>query len=150
MQLIHIYKTKSDYKIVTSYRTESWSYINGEPIFIFPISSQIKDLEDKIFESLESSREISESEEEDIWLGNKLLKSLKESSFNKLYSSSVCVGVFKDEDMYEIKPYKFNGKNKGISGDDTESVKSDLNISRKDLTEKILSMLNKLTPAVSS
>ncbi|MDM1550900.1 hypothetical protein [Empedobacter falsenii] len=115
MKTCQIFKIDNKFIIVTLYRLESWSYISSEPIFILPDDIDIKILLTKVFESLENSRDISEKEENEMWLGHDLLKLLKVKSFSKLYKESVACIVSLNEKNIEVTPYEFYFKTKGLS-----------------------------------
>ena len=116
MKAVQVYLTKKNYKIMTMYRLESWSYIISEPIYILPKEVEVKELSSKIFDALQSSKQLLESEEEQYRLGNKLfLQTIKESSLNKFYEASKSCGVYKNGNKICIEPYKFDGKDQGIS-----------------------------------
>lgn len=115
MKTCQIFKIDNKFIIVTLYRLESWSYISSEPIFILPDDIDIKILLTKVFESLENSRDISENEENEMWLGHDLLKLLKVKSFSKLYKESVACIVSLNEKNIKVTPYEFYFKTKGLS-----------------------------------
>ena len=115
MKTCQIFKIDNKFIIVTLYRLESWSYISSEPIFILPDDIDIKILLTEVFESLENSRDISEKEENEMWLGHDLLKLLKVKSFSKLYKKSVACIVSLNEKNIEVTPYEFYFKTKGLS-----------------------------------
>lgn len=141
MKSCQIFKTKKAYKITTMYRLESWSYIESKPIYILPLETSPEDLSRAIFESLENSREISESEEDDFWLGNRLLKELKESSYNSLYKNSFgCIVSIKNGD-FVVEPQKYMGKDKGLEIDGDRVLQLDAKMDKKHLTNKVISAL---------
>lgn len=143
MKCCQIYKTNKSYKIVTMYRLESWSYIASFPIFILPLQSSGEELADKIFESLKNSRSLLESEEDDFWLGNKLLKEIKESSFNKLYQNSKSCTVYMEGANLEIEPNNYLGPDKGLEPLTDEVVKINVfNNSKIEVTNCILKVLD--------
>lgn len=142
MKSCQVFKTKKNYKITTMYRLESWSYIESKPIYIFPLETSIEELSKAIFESLESSREISELEENDFWLGNQLLKELKESSYNSLYKNSYgCIVSIKNND-FVIEPQKYMGKDEGLAVDENKVLNLGVNLDKKHLTKKVIDVLN--------
>lgn len=132
MKSIQIYLSKRHYKILTMYRLESWSYIISEPIFILPINVEIKELALKVFEALEASCELSETEEDKYRLGNKLLlKEMKETSFDKLYSSSKSCSLVLDEKLVTVIPQKYLGKGEGLEEDEERALKFDYDVENK-------------------
>ena len=143
MGSVEIYKTSKNYKILTQYKLESGSYISSEPIFILPIDVNKEEMESKLFEALEASRDLSESEEDDFWLGNKLLKKLKESSFDKLYKSSCSCHVSLIDGIFSITPQKYVGKNVGLDILEDRAVKFFYDNNRSEVLEKITQVLLK-------
>lgn len=125
MKSIHLYKTSKHYKIVTQYKLVSGSYLLSEPIYILPIDSKIEVLADKIYEALNTSRRISEAEEEHMWLGIKLLKQMKESSFEGLYRDSASCWISIGSGKISIEPYKYLGKGKGLNIDENRIIELD-------------------------
>lgn len=47
---IQVYKTDKYYKIITMYRTESWTYLLGEPVFLLPLDITAGELAKVILE----------------------------------------------------------------------------------------------------
>lgn len=141
MKAVHIYLTKKNYKVVTTYRLESGSYIDSNPIFILPENVDKEELSLKISLALEASRQLSEKEEDKYWLGNKLLKELKESSFNKLYENSKSCKIYIKNNRKVIQPYKCLGKNQGLTVDESRVLELDINTSPLALTEAIINLL---------
>ena len=127
MKSIEVYRTKNNYKILTMYRLESWSYISSKPIFILSLDVNIEEFTNRFFEALNSSRELLESEEDKYWLGNQLLKEVKESSFNKFYELSTSCRVSIEEDLVVVAPRKYVGKNKGLFTDENNALKLSYN-----------------------
>lgn len=141
MKSIQIYKTKQDYKIVTLYKRESGSYIISDPIFIIPIDVKLEDLADKLFDSLNASRTLKESEEDEFYSGN-LLKKIKESSFNKFYATSFSCYVSLENRIINIVPQKYMGKNQGLEIDEGRACRVMLdNNNRLEVIKKIIQML---------
>lgn len=122
MNSIEVYRTKKNYKILTQYQLESGSFISSEPIHLLPLDIDKKEIAGKIFEALNSSRILSEREEDDFWLGNKLLKKIKETSFNKFYQLSTSCRVSKREDLVIIAPRKYLGKDKGLFTEEEQAL----------------------------
>ena len=151
MKGLEIYRTSKFYKIVTMYRRESGAYMLSKPIYIVSIEKSIEELSNAIFSSLEASRSIKESEEDNLWLGNKLLKELKERSFNNLYKNSTSCCVFFNKKgllskgMIEIEPYKYSGKDEGLEAIEEEIVKIKYNNNTEDaeITKIIIEILEK-------
>jgi hypothetical protein len=141
MKAVEIYKTESHYKVVTMYLLESGSYIGSEPVFIVPIKSKVEAIWSKISKSLAASRQLSESEEDRYWLGNKLLKVMQESSFNALYKSSRACGVFVGADTTRIDSYKFVGKNEGLVVDMERSRALSNSLTEMEIADQILEVL---------
>ena len=144
MKAITIYKINKDYKIVTLYMREAGSYIISEPILNVSISISFNDFYDKIFYSLDSSRDISESEEDKFCLGKELLKKLKISSFEKLYFNCTSCSIWLNDDILEIIPNKYAGYLQGLEEDIEKKVVFQFSEENKlIIVEKIKDMLDK-------
>jgi hypothetical protein len=145
MKCIEIYKTNKDFKILTLYKLEAGSYMTSEPIFIMPGDVKLEDLGDKIYEALNASRNLLESEEDKFWLGSKLLKKIKESSFDKFYEASVSCSVSFSDGIVSIAPQKYLGKNQGLEilEDRAYRVTLDKN-NRLEVIQKLMQMLTTL------
>lgn len=142
MKSIHIYKTKKDYKIITFYKLESGSYIGSDPVFVMPIDVSSEDLAGKLFEALNASRTLKESEEDKFWLGNGLLKKIKETSFNKFYATSLSCNVSFDKGIIILTPYKYTGKDQGLEMEESRTYRVALEKNnRLEVVEKIKQML---------
>lgn len=141
MKGVHIYMTKNYFKIATMYKLESGSYIDSNPIYIVSKDTSIEEISSKIASALKSSKKISEKEEDIYWLGNKLLKELKETSFNKLYENSKSCVVYVVDSETIIKPYEFKGKENGLIVDEDKVVKLKSEINHIDLTKIIMNLL---------
>lgn len=146
MKSIQIYLSKEHYKVLTMYRLESWSYIISEPIYILPDNIEKKELSSKIFNALESSCELSESEEDKYRLGNKeLLKRMKESSFNKLYGSSKSCSVDLKDNLVTVTPQKYLGKGAGLEEEVGQALKLNYNGENKnEIVTEITRLLERL------
>lgn len=143
MKACQIYKTNKEYKIITLYKTESWAYISSHPIYILPISTNVDELTNIIFKTLESSRSISEIEEKKMWLGDNLLKAINEVSYNKLYKNSKVCGLFLKEDKIMIVSYTYLGLNKGIVGNDNDEIEIEYKDELKvEIIQKVIDVLN--------
>ena len=143
MKGIQIYKTKKHIKIVTMYQQESKAYIISEPIFILSLDEDISKVKDNIFLALDSSRKISEKEEDKFWLGNTLLKKMNETSFQKLYVSSKSCMIFLEKNKIKIIPLKYAGKGLGLT-EDIGVIEMSFNSSDKEkIALKILDCLNR-------
>lgn len=149
MKAVHVYLTKKSFKITTMYRLESGSYIDSNPIYILPTEVSLEELSNKISSCLVASKQLSEKEEDSYWLGNKLLKLLKESSFNKLYEASNSCIVYTEKNRTIIKPYKFKGKDQGLVVDQDRVVELESNISDIELTKIIFNLLTQPTDDLS-
>ena len=142
MKGIQIYKTQKHIKIVTMYQIESEAYITSEPVFVFSLDEDISKIKDNIFLALDSSRKISEKEEDTFWLGNTILKKMNETSFQKLYVSSKSCMVFLEKNNIKIIPMKYAGKGQGLS-EDIGVIEMSFNSSDKEkITLIILDFLN--------
>lgn len=144
MKSINIYKLRDELKIETLYLREHSAYMISEPIFILPINSSKEEIANKVFEALEASRVIKEFEEDNFWLGNKLLKLLKEKSFDKLYFSCTSCSIRLKDDSIEIMPYKYAGYKQGMTEVQEDVIVLPYKIEDKNLIiEKVLEVLNK-------
>lgn len=141
MKACQIFKTKRAYKITTMYRLESWSYIESKPINILPIKSSLEMVSKVVFESLESSRVISDTEEEDFWLGNQLLKELKEKSYDSLYKKSTSCMIFVKDNEFIIEPQVYKGRGLGLEVDESRVLKLEANLDKLLLIEEALNLL---------
>lgn len=141
MKAVHIYLTKKSFKITTMYKLESGSYIESNPIYILPSEVSLEELSNKISFSLGASKQISEREEDNYWLGNKLLKLLKESSFNKLYENSKSCILYIEKNKKIIEPQKFIGKDNGLAVKEEKIVELKSDISDIELIEAIVNLL---------
>lgn len=121
---IQVYKTDKYYKIITMYRTESWSYIVGKPIFLLPLDITVQELSKVIIEGLNNSRSISESEEATIWNSNKqLLKEIKEKSYDDLYKNSTSCNIYVENQEITIEPNIYLGSRKGLTTNTERIIK---------------------------
>jgi len=142
MKACQIYKTKSNYKIVTMYRLESGSYIISHPICILPLDVSHLVFANKLQEALAHSREISETEEELFWLGNTLLKELKEHTYHDFYNNSTSCIISLQEQIYLLEPHKYLGKGKGLVVDEIRVMKMEVSICNQILVQVIINLLN--------
>lgn len=144
MKAITIYKIKKEYKIVTLYKREAGSYIVSEPILNVSIGISFNDFYNKIFYSLDSSRNISESEEDKFSLGKELLKKLKISSFEKLYFNCTSCSIWLDNNILEIIPNKYAGYLQGLEEDIENKLVFQFNEENKlIIVEKVKDILDK-------
>lgn len=136
MKNIELHKVGDKYKILTHYKLDSGSYISSDPIFIVNMNEE-EELISAIKSALESSKELSEDEEDDYWLGNLLLKKIKESSFNKLYSRSLSCMISLEGKCVKITKLNFLGNNKGLERDEEKSVITDYKLENLDIDFKL-------------
>ena len=122
---IQVYKTDKYYKIITMYRTESWMYLLGEPVFLLPLDITAGELAKVILEGLNHSRSISESEEDIIRNNNKqsLLKQIKEKSYDNLYKNSTSCNIYVESQEITIEPNIYLGSREGLTTDMERVVK---------------------------
>ena len=122
---IQVYKTDKYYKIITMYRTESWTYLLGEPVFLLPLDITAGELAKVILEGLNHSRSISESEEDIIRNNNKqsLLKQIKEKSYDNLYKNSTSCNIYVESQEITIEPNIYLGSREGLTTDMERVVK---------------------------
>lgn len=144
MQSIKVFKTNENYKIVTLYLREHSAYMLSKPIFLFSTDSSKEEIANKLLEALEASRVIKEFEEDNFWLGNKLLKLLKEKSFEKLYFNCTSCSVRLRGNNIEIMPYKYAGYKQGMTEVQEDVLIMPYNINDKTLIiDKVLEVLKK-------
>jgi hypothetical protein len=137
-----VYKTQKSYKILTMYRQESWAFLSSKPIYQIPIESDLEKLSSKIFESINHSRSIKEKEENSFWLGKNLLEELNENSFNELYKESTSCIILLENNILEITPYRYAGRNKGMEEISEKTIKVKfLQEKQLDITKKIVHIL---------
>lgn len=149
MKSVEVYRTKKNYKILTQYELESGSYISSNPIFILSLDTDTEEIANRIFEALDSSRLLSESEEDDFWLGNKLLKEIKESSFDKFYQSSTSCRISKQKDFVIIAPRKYLGRSKGLFTEEKQALKVRFDGRNKnETTAEVIKLLQDVPPAI--
>jgi hypothetical protein len=142
MKAAQIYLTKKNFKIVTMYKLDSGSYILSQPIFILDKTVEYEELSKYISLALDNSKELSEKEEDKYRIGSKLLlKSLKETTFNKFYETSVSCGIYVENNNVTIEPYEFKGKDQGLVEDEKRVMKLESNISDIDLTRAVINAL---------
>lgn len=122
---IQVYKTDKYYKIIAMYRTESWTYLLGEPVFLLPLDITAGELAKVILEGLNHSRSISESEEDIIRNNNKqsLLKQIKEKSYDNLYKNSTSCNIYAESQEITIEPNIYLGSREGLTTDMERVVK---------------------------
>ena len=122
---IQVYKTDKYYKIITMYRTESWTYLLGEPVFLLPLDITAGELAKVILEGLNHSCSISESEEDIIRNNNKqlLLKQIKEKSYDNLYKNSTSCNIYVESQEITIEPNIYLGSREGLTTDMERVVK---------------------------
>ena len=78
----NVYRTATEYKIITESKTNTGLFMEDEPIFIISISSPEQEISDKIFTSLKSSQEnikFPETKEEMRERQKEHLKNIKEN-----------------------------------------------------------------------
>ena len=110
MKACTIYKTNREYKIITVYQRESEILHQRDPVFIIPITSSNEKLSKCIFNSLNSSGTIKESE---LITTKELLKLIKAPSFKSLYKNSTSCMIFLSKGKLELIPYK-EAKDRGL------------------------------------
>lgn len=141
---IQIYKTNKFYKIITMYRTESGSYIDGEPVFLIPLDATLQEFSKVILEGLNHSRLISESEEAVIWDNRRLLlKEIKEKSYDDLYKNSTSCDITIENEEITIEPNIYLGSREGLVTDKERIVKLPfLEDKHLEITKVIMEILN--------
>ncbi len=141
MKLIQIYKTESEYKIMTMYRAESGLYSADTPIYIVPVASDLNFISEKIFSALNESKSIPDEKEPP--RGKELLKLIKEGSFLNLYKKSTSCMLSIDGDSFLIEPQICAGgdpKN-GLEVAEDKVVRIPINVNKLEVTKKIADLL---------
>lgn len=124
MGCIQIFKTKKNYIIITLYKTESWTYIIGNPVFLLPLDVPLDFFIKTVIDALKMSRSISESEEKAIRIYQKgLLKDLKEKSFNELYKKSKSCNIYLDDLKISIEPNIYISSDEGLVNIEEKNTK---------------------------
>ncbi|WP_027879246.1 hypothetical protein [Mesoflavibacter zeaxanthinifaciens] len=105
---------KKDFiRIYTGYRTESWLTIHSKPIYVLPLGSDESVIKKSLIDCFNQSREISQKEEDEkYYLGNELLKLLKEKSWKSSYDASTCQITYNNENGFILYFTKYNSKTK--------------------------------------
>lgn len=114
MKACAVYKTKKEYKILTSYQVDIGRHVLRNPIFIIPLDIQLHDFKNKIFECLNTSKSISYDEYYSGISPKEVLKMMKESSFNGLYKKSTSCMIYLDDNHIKIVPYIYKGYEQGL------------------------------------
>ena len=143
MKSCFIYKTEKEYKIITEHESDTGLGLEDEPIFILPIGSDIANIKESIFKSLNSSRKkvpfpknVKEWQKEG-------LKRMKEKSFKGLYEKSNSVGIRIEKNILIISPSKYTTK-MGIGIVEEDIVKMEYSLDKEiEITKKILEILEK-------
>ncbi|MDM1045913.1 CdiI family contact-dependent growth inhibition immunity protein [Myroides sp. 1354] len=141
---IQVYKTKNQYKIITMYRTEAWSYIAGEPLYLLPLDISIQEFLKVILEGLNHSRSILELEVDKIWNNNKqLLKKIEAKSYDDLYKNSRSCDIYIEDKEITIKPNIYLDSKKGLQTDVESIVKIEfLEEKYLEIAKEIIKILN--------
>ncbi len=143
MKRCSLYKTETEYKIVTDSETDIGLFIGDEPVFILPIISDIENIKNAIFECLNSSRKgiytpkVDEGSEWQKWR----LKKLKEKSFVGLERRSNYVGLELEKNTLNICPGKYIPR-EGFETVEKDVVKIEYSQDKEiEITERIIEML---------
>lgn len=142
---LQIYKTHKHYTIITMYRTESWTYLLSEPVFLLSLDITTEELSKVILEGLKHSRSISESEEDTIRNNNKqsLLKKIKEKSYNDLYKNSTSCTIYVENQEITIEPNIYLGSREGLTTDTEKVLRLDFIESKYiDIAKSVIDILS--------
>lgn len=95
---------KKDFiRVYTGYRCESWITIQSKPVFLLHINAENTEIKKCIIQCFESSRHITQKEEkEEYWLGDDLLKLLKEKTWGASYKTSKCDIIYNPETGFRL------------------------------------------------
>ena len=141
MKSCFIYKTEKEYKIITEHESDTGLGLEDKPIFILPIESDIVNIKESIFKSLNSSRknvpfpkDVKEWQKEG-------LKRMAEKSFKGLYEKSNSVGIRIEKNILTICPSKYMPK-MGIVPIEEDMIKMEYSLDKEiEITKKILEIL---------
>jgi hypothetical protein len=121
MKECQIYRTNKNYIIVTISKTEEWIRIDDEPIFCLPLNTSKNEFENKILQSINSSRlniKNPTRKEEQEWQRQNLDK-MGQQSYNILYKNSKSCRIIEDEEQKGkiiVIPYTLRVKGKPSQG----------------------------------
>lgn len=139
-----IYKTKKEYIIVTSSKTEDWIWVADDPIFRVPIANEDSKLIEFVFKALNSSRfDVPNVSIDDVpnWQ-NETLKKMGQKSYTDLYKKSNSCRVDRDEKgiigIFPYKPYTPGKLSSGLTVVDEGIVEVNTNITPLHELEMIL------------
>lgn len=114
MKRCNIYKTDKNYIIVTTSLSDIGLKIADDPIYVLPISCKLEEIKEKIFDSLDSSREeiyTPKKDEWDIWQ-KKILEKMQQKTFSILYKNSNSCNIIIDDNTLKIQPLKLKDPKK--------------------------------------
>lgn len=130
-------------RVYTGYRAESWLIIHSIPVYVLKTDTSLLILKEHLIDCFNHSREITKKEEdEEFYLGNKLLKLLKEKSWKSSYNTNTCLVSYRDSEGFKLTFTKFDPKSNSspIFKQDKLSIQS---INEIDVGE-ILKILDKI------
>lgn len=148
MKTCEVYKTPKNYIIITESTSDIGLGISDDPIYVIPIDSTINELQEKVFDCLNSSRVGVYTPNRDEWASwqKKQLEKMQQKSFVMLYKNSNSCHLALENNIITIYPYKYYDPSKpkqGLCAVEEAEVKIDLNNIDKDEIIKILvDMLN--------
>lgn len=140
-QMCSIYKTKTQYKIITIYSTDVGIYVANTPVFILEITTDMEKINEAIWTCLNASKKMNykEYQRESI----NYLKLLKEPSLKKLYNNSKNCKLYIQDKKANIVPYK-KSSDKGLEEVEKDTVVMDYSPEKElEITEKAIELLNK-------
>lgn len=140
MKYCKIFKTKTKYKIVTMYKTDTGSYKLLDPIFLLSSEISKEELMNNIFNSLSASKIIVNPNMD---TSKELLKKLKESSYKELYkkSGSCMIGLKSDKTIL-IEPQLYSPEIRSLIVDESKVVEIELKTGNNEISEKIIELLD--------
>jgi hypothetical protein len=140
-----IYKTSKNYIIITESSSDIGLGISDDPIYVIPINSTINELEEKVFDCLNSSRVGIYTPKRDEWASwqkEQLLK-MGQKSFDLLYKNSSSCSLKLEDNILSICPRSLTRKHKGLVLVEKDIIKLDLNDINKDQAiKKIIEALS--------
>lgn len=145
MKACVIYKTRTNYKIITESIADIGLLISDDPFFILPITSGIEDIKNAIWNSLNSSRSgisIPKRNDWPLWQKDQL-KKMNEKSFPDLYKNSTSCELRIEDRIATIYPYQYINPKNGLEVIEDDIV--NFNYSKDtelEITLKIIEILN--------
>ena len=118
MKSCTIYKTNKNYIIVTQSICDIGARITDDPIYVIPVETNIEELREKVFDSLNNSRTDVYTPKRDEWslFEKRDLEKMGQKSFITLYKNSNSCNLALENDILTIQPDQYCEPNKPKSG----------------------------------